>query len=52
LVPDGAILQITTVELPVSVMVSVCEPLGVLMSCGAKFRLGGERVRVSGSRRI
>ena len=50
LVPLNAMLLITTVEVPVFVTVSAWAPLEVPVSCGAKLRLGGERVSVSGSR--
>ena len=50
LVPVSAMLLIATAKAPVLVTVSVCEVLEVPMSCGAKLRLAGERVSVSGSR--
>jgi hypothetical protein len=52
LVPVTAMRLIITAEVPVLVTVSACAPLRVSTNCGAKLRLAGERVRVSGSRRI
>jgi hypothetical protein len=45
-------LLITTADVPVLVIVSVCVPLRVPTTWGTKVWLGEERVSVSGSRRI
>jgi hypothetical protein len=52
LLPESATLAIVTADVPVLVTVSVCAPLTLPVSCGAKLRLAGERVRVSGSKRM
>src|SRR5712692_4744723 len=52
LVPVSAMLLMTTAEAPVLVTVSACAPLRAPISCGAKLRPEGVRVRVSGSRRM
>src|SRR5712692_9350703 len=52
LVSVSAMLLITTAEVPVLLSVSACAPLTAPISCGVKLRLGGARVRVSGSSRM
>src|ERR1039458_9363873 len=52
LVPASATPLMRTGTLPVLVTVSDCTAERVPTNCGAKLRLGGERVRVSGSKRI
>lgn len=52
LVPASATPLMRTGMLPVLVTVSGCTAEGVPTNCGAKLKLGAERVRVSGSKRI
>ena len=47
LVPVNAMVLITTCEVPVLVTVSGSHRVRAPTNCGAKLRLGGERVRVS-----